>query len=247
MKCYAAGVVGALVRGGVAVETIKIAVIQPKVYDAPQEISLSFDELGAWLLDVFVPGCEATREPDATLVPGEKQCEWCRAKATCPALAQHALEAVALDPAEFADLTTPPAPLELDSAFLATVVLKAPIIKQWLEACQAEAQRRAMEGEALPKLKLVRGRKGNRQWMEEQETSITDVLRNNCGLATESMYKLSLLSPAQLMKLPEVKGKEHLLAAFIEQKEGAITLVPESAKGDPVTPDALSIQFDSIS
>jgi hypothetical protein len=37
---------------------------------------------------------EATRQPDAPLVPGEKQCRFCKAKAVCPALAAEVAEVV---------------------------------------------------------------------------------------------------------------------------------------------------------
>ncbi|MFH4210173.1 DUF2800 domain-containing protein, partial [Acinetobacter baumannii] len=39
---------------------------------------------------------------DGSFNPGEKQCHWCKAKATCPALQKHLVETIA---GEFEDLT----------------------------------------------------------------------------------------------------------------------------------------------
>jgi len=241
LLAYAAG--AALQLTGTPIDTVTVGIIQPKVEGAPQTRTLPFSELNDWVQHVYVPGIEASRDPAAPLVAGEKQCRWCKAKGQCPALAEQAMTSMDVVASDFDDLTTPPDPQTLGSDFLARVVLKSTLIRQWLDAVDAEVKTRMEGGEQVAGLKLIRGRRGNRQWVEDQQDSVASILRTNYGLATESIYKLTMLSPAQICKLPEVKGKEDLLAAFVIQSEGAITVAPLSAKGEAIT--ALS-DFQSV-
>jgi hypothetical protein len=218
-----------------------MAIVQPRVSDPISIEEISFEELNAWVRDVLVPGAKATRDPDSVATPTDKGCRWCKSKAICPALAGHNLDVVgAASVEEFRDLTLPPAPVEMTADTLGLVLDKAAMVRQWLDACEAEALRRLKEGDNVPGYKAVIGRAGNRKWAEGQEDAVVQVLANNYGLTKESMYELKLLSPAQISKLAPVKDMGNaLLEPFITRSEGQVSLAPVTDKRQALQPEGL--------
>ena len=240
LRIYAAGAYPLAIKRRLTPSKIRMVIVQPRVSDPISIEEISFDELNAWVRDVLVPGAKATRDPESVATPTEKGCQWCKAKAVCPALACHNLDVVgAASVEEFRDLTLPPAPIEMTADTLGLVLDKAAMVRQWLDACEGEALRRLKEGDAVPGYKAVIGRAGNRKWAEGQEDAVVQVLANNYGLTKESMYELKLLSPAQISKLAPVKDKGNaLLEPFITRSEGAIVLAPASDKRESAVQSA---------
>jgi hypothetical protein len=230
-----------------APERVVMAIVQPRVFGEPQVEVISGDELVAWIKDVLRPGAAATRDPDAPLVPGDKQCQWCRAKGDCPALAEYAAAtAGAADLVEFNGGFTPPAPSGLSGDAIADIMGKTKLVRAWLDAVESEAATRLFNSREVGDWKLVRGKKGNRSWQGDED-AITAVLRNNYGLANETIFKLSLLSPTAILALPEVKASPDLLAAFITQKEGGLTPAPGTDKRAAAFPgELLAAEFTTI-
>lgn len=257
-RCYAAG---AMLRGAVSAdggvafnipERVVMAVVQPRVFSEPQIEEISGQEMMHWIENVLTPGALATRSPDAALVPGDAQCQWCRAKGDCPALAQHAVTVMgAADIAEFAGAFTPPAPSGLSGEHLGDIAGKADMVRKWLDAVDAEVTDRLLSGQRVGSndapWKLVRGKKGNRAWAHNQEDAIAQVLRVNYDLANESIFSQKMLSPTTILSLPDVKSRPDLLAAFIVQKEGLLAPAPFTDKRPAHVPrDLIAAEFETI-
>lgn len=254
-RCYAAGALQRQREGNGpfgAPERVVMAVVQPRVFSAPQIEEISGTELADWIENVLTPGATATREPDAPLVPGPVQCHWCRAKGDCPALAQHAVRVTgAVDLSEFAGGFTPPAPSGLSGEQLGDIAGKAAMVRKWLDAVDAEITTRLLSGQRIGSdeapWKLVRGKKGNRTWVPEQEDAIAGVLRTNYGLSNETIFAQKMLSPTAILSLPAVKEAPDLLAAFIAQKEGSLTPAPFTDKRAAHVPrDLIAAGFETI-
>jgi hypothetical protein len=194
---------------------------------------------------------EGPRPQDFT--PGESQCRFCPARATCAALAGRALATVAQD---FADVTQELAPQiepgvvavnALDANALGRCMAAAPLVETWLKAVRGEVETRLLAGAPVPGFKLVAGRKGARKWANDAEAE--DMLKA-MRLKTEQMYELKLISPTSAEKLH--KGGDigprqwPKLQALITQGEGAPSVAPDSDKRAALNVSATADDFECI-
>ena len=136
--------------------------------------------------------------PNATLVPGEKQCRFCKAKATCPALREEVLDIVAADASDFDDLTANNVRTDGDTDYLSVAMDKVSLVEDWCKAIRAEVERRLMAGQTVPNYKLVEGRQGNRAWSDKEAI---EALFQSWRLRKDEMYDFSLISPTKAEKL----------------------------------------------
>jgi len=136
--------------------------------------------------------------PNATLVPGEKQCRFCKAKATCPALREEVLDIVAADASDFDDLTANNVRTDGDTDYLSVAMNKVSLVEDWCKAIRAEVERRLMAGQTVPNYKLVEGRQGNRAWVDKEAI---EGLFQSWRLRKDEMYDFNLISPTKAEKL----------------------------------------------
>ena len=178
------------------------------------------------------------------LVPGEKQCGFCRAKATCPAIRGEVMVTV-FDhqpgtAADFAVISEEAVhnPVDAQSDWLASSMRNANMIEGWVKAVRAEVERRMFDGQPVPGFKLVQGRKGARAWSDENEA--TKLLRETFRLPIEKAFDLSLISPTSAEKLlaKESPRRWAKVQALITQADGKTSVAPES---DPRPAVALQV------
>lgn len=185
--------------------------------------------------------------------PGEKQCRFCKAKATCPALANHVLGVVSDD---FVDMTKPIAPQlasaiervqSSDNTHLAACMLAVDLIEQWTKAVRAQAESELLAGRDVPGFKLVEGRRGPRKWTNEAEAEAT---LKSMRIKHEQMYDYSVISPTTAEKLAkaEVIGKRQWprLQELITQSDGKPSVAPESDKRPALVMTAVENEFESL-
>ncbi|MEX5367421.1 DUF2800 domain-containing protein [Acinetobacter haemolyticus] len=175
---------------------------------------------------------------EASFNPGEKQCQWCKAKATCDALAKHNLQTLL---GEFDDLTQVDLQAELPQATaqvvdhendkLGKLYAAIPLIESWIKAIDSAVHQKLHAGEAVEGFKLVQGKQGNRAWANAEEA---EALLKSMRLKTEEMYDLKLISPttAEKLKKAEVIGPRQWtkVEALITRADGKPTVAPESDK-----------------
>ncbi len=257
LKIYGLGALKFLTDQGIdtaQIDEVHLVIVQPKVSKEPLVHVMTVTELIQWGHDVLKPGAQATRDPDAPRIPGEKQCRWCKAAGICPEKAQANAVTIyggAARVDEFPTYGAPPVPATMTNDTLAAILDKQSMVEAWLKAVRAEAERRALDGQDVPGYKVVRGKRGNRQWAAGMESEIAAVLKGNYQLANETIYKLEMLTPTQILKLPAVKENPSLLDTFITQSEGGVGLAPVSDKrpalaAGEVTPviDAFTVYED---
>jgi len=247
MSLYALGALQAY-HGLVAdFDRVRMAISQPRIKSAPSEYDTSVADLEAWgrsaarsavasCTNAEVAHPEEHRRAewhDTFLRPGEKQCKFCRAKATCPALRDEvAAFTAAAKPAtadEFA-LIEPYKPTPKSSEkWLSACLNRVDLIEDWCKAIRAETERRLLAGEEVPGYKLVQGKKGNRKWADEKAAE--EVLKA-MRLKHEQIYSYSLISPTSAEKLAkaEVIGPRQWpkVQALITQSEGKPHVAPAS-------------------
>ncbi|WP_396232427.1 DUF2800 domain-containing protein [Acinetobacter baumannii] len=180
----------------------------------------------------------AIADLDSSFNPGEKQCHWCKAKATCPALQKHLVETIA---GEFEDLTQLDLQEEITNATaqvvsatnaqLSRMYAVIPLLEGWIKAVDSAVHQKMHAGEAIPGFKMVQGKKGNRAWTDAEEA---EKLLKSMRLKTEQMYDLKLISPtkAEALKKDEAIGPRQWtkIEALITQADGKPTVAPESDK-----------------
>jgi hypothetical protein len=204
------------------IKTINIVIVQPRL-DHISEWTIGIDELNRWG-ERLKQAAELTLSENAPRVPGEKQCQWCRAKATCPALAK-LTESTLMTSFDNLDTSKPE---QLTDEQLKTALDNKKLIVSWFDAVETLVTDRLSTGQGFNGYKLVAGR-ANRAWRDEVATAAA--LRDVLG--EDTLYTRKIISPAQAEK--ELgKSRAELLDDLVTKPEGAPTLVPESDKRPPV-------------
>ena len=202
LEQYAIGAVADVQLTGVLVTNIRMTIIQPKLRmfgrTGIETWDVTLEELmqGA---DRLRAEAAATDDPNAPLVAGESQCRYCAASGTCVVQTTSALASAGI---AFADLTAEgvadKSPDLMTSEQLAELLHVAPLLRQMIEACEAEAMRRLELGETVKGYKLVNGR-GTRSWAVDDEVIAAKLKR--FGVPKADMYTSSLVSVAQVGKV----------------------------------------------
>ena len=215
--CYALGAVQGLkptIRK--KIKSVLVVIYQPRL-DHVSEWELSYDDLMRYGEKIAL-AAEATESPEAPLVVGKEQCQFCPAKPYCKANEKFTHDAVVSD---FDDLTQPKAPNILSDDEMRKALDAKPIIEAWLSAIEKHVTEMLNDGVAFDGYKLVEGR-SLRAWQDEGLAA--DVLESALG---DDAYTKKLLSPAQAEK---TLGKKLAasVADLIVKRDGKPTLVHES-------------------
>lgn len=217
-------------------ERVRMAISQPRIKTAPSEYDISVEELEAWGRSTArsaVNSCKVASEmasrglepveqswEQTFLRPGEKQCKFCKAKATCPAVRAEVAETIEpigsgpATPDEFASMDCPPPEQHSEGNWLSACLSKVDLIEDWCKAVRAEVERRLLAGDNVPGYKLVEGKQGNRAWANEKEA---EALLKSMRLKEAELYDFSVKSPTQIAKLGPVFDKDGKIKP---QKEG---------------------------
>jgi hypothetical protein len=173
MMLYAAGAIDVLSTLGHEIDSVVLHVVQPRVVERPIPFPMSLEELNEHIQAIALAGAYVIEAMDtftglhdkvwATtyLNPGEKQCQFCPATAFCPAVRNMAREHVDEEFDVVALRDTVP------GESLAEAMEMIPVLKIFIDAVQAEVNRRLSAGMSVPNYKLVKGREGNRKWADE--------------------------------------------------------------------------------
>lgn len=203
------------------IETVQCVIVQPRL-----------DHISEWQLDhktlmnfgaKVSQAAEEALKPNAKRSPGEKQCQWCKAKAVCPALKDYAEQALLVQFDDIGPATLKPVD-QLTDEQLAQALGAKKLIAGWLDAVEERITDKLLNGETFTGYKLVEGR-SLRQWVDEEQAVKTLAQQYE----EELLYKKSFISPAQAEKL--VGKKElYVLDGLIVKPAGKPTLAPADDK-----------------
>lgn len=200
------------------IKRVKIHIIQPRL-DHISEWEISVDALLRWA-EWVKQQAEKTADNDAPRIAGEKQCRFCKAKASCAALKKMTEQIIMAD---FDDLDDLRPANTLSDEEMAKALAAKPMIEAWLSAIENQVKSRLSSGDGFPGYKLVEGR-SNRQWSDEwgAAAKLVDLLGNE-----KAYTPPKLISPAQAEK---ALGKKRAgsIADFITKPSGAPTLAQEN-------------------
>ncbi|BFH71908.1 hypothetical protein J27TS7_08290 [Paenibacillus dendritiformis] len=216
MKLYALGALQAysLLYG---IETVHMAIVQPRVREHASEWSISATELLAWG-ESIKPIAARAYEGKGEYVPGE-HCGFCRAKETCRARVEHLLSIEPLAPLK---------PPLIGWEEVGIVLKRAEGLIPWYNSLKKLALAEALKGGDVPGWKAVAGR-GSRDYADLdaafkhlQEKGIDEAL----------LYERQPLTPPALEKTLGKKQYRELLEepGHVISKPGAPTLAPADDK-----------------
>ena len=263
LELYALGALASLqipINQPYPFEKVRMTIVQPKLAMKGRPIITSHELTVRQVLDLigkYARAAAATDAPDAPLVPGDKQCKYCRASA-CTARLEKTMSNAGV---VFGPVTAPPAflmpaeasaqvaaqdPAVMSDERLTEVLEAAPLMRQMIEAAEAEALRRLESGKSIPGLKLVYGR-GSQVWNLPEEQVVEKL--KGMGVPKDAIYKTSVVSPAQAKKLTWQKrdGTQKTLSErqlktleteYISKLAGKLTVAPASDPRPAVVRDA---------
>jgi uncharacterized protein CbrC (UPF0167 family) len=238
------------------IERVVLTIYQPKVSMEPSTHEISVEDLLEFATEAKIGAAHAVyqlnggRKPE--LNPGASQCQWCKAKAVCPALAAEttAVVTTAASVDDFADLTTetlPDALAEVPSDVLAEALSKVDLMEMFCLAVRAETERRLVAGVEVPGFKLVEGKRGHRKWVNPEEAELQ--LRS-MRLKVEEMFELKLISPTTAEKLAKAgtigPRQWKKLQEQYAQSQGKPSVAPDSDKRPAITVAATADDFALI-
>lgn len=178
--------------------------------------------------------------PDPPFNPGEKQCYFCPANGNCKAQLEKFEKEVS---EEFSNVTDP---ADLPLASFLHVLDNIPLWTSLFSKWQSRLEQALLAGEDVPNWKLVRGRRGNRQWALE-DTVVVETLTDELAIDKAELFEpAKLKSPSKMEKLlkaipPELEKK------LITQAEGKITFAHASDKRPAVKPTDVTEEFSDTS
>lgn len=242
-QLYALGALELVTLLGYEPKHVRIVIHQPRIQAAPSEWDCTVEELQRFADLVKERASHALNvlknESPSTyhfhLRPGEKQCRFCKARAICPKLAQHALDTMADD---FVDMTKDLAPqlsgamervAASDTAHLAVLLPHLDLIEDWCQAVRKRAHAELLLGNPVPGYKLVQGKKGSRAWTSEDEA---EALLKSMRLKHDQMYQYKVISPTTAEKLlaKDSPRRWSTLQKIITQGDGKPTVAPAADK-----------------
>jgi len=177
------------------------------------------------------------------LSPGEKQCRFCKAKSTCPALREEVAEIVG--GSATLDEFMPEVPdMQTGDNYLSMAMAKVGLVEDWCKGVRAEVERRLLAGQKVDGFKLVEGRRGNRKWADEAEV---EALFKSFRLRADDMYDKSLISPTKAEKLFKSNPKRwEKVEAMTSRSDGKPSVAPASDKRSEMTVHSVADDFSDL-
>jgi hypothetical protein len=257
LEQYALAIVSEHVKDGemkLPFETIRMTIVQPKLaFKGMNPISthdILCSELLTRVMSTIITQAQATDDPAAPLVPGEKQCRYCPHQGNCTPSIEWTLQkgGITFEPTVPAVPTVPipqqaadNEPETMSDEKLRELVEAAPMLRKMLEAAEDEALRRITSGHPVAGLKAVHG-PGRRGWNAPEEIVAKKLAMMH--VPKEKVWVTKLVSPAQAEKLtwtnrknePKQLTERQLknLHEMITQSGGSLTVVPESDRREGV-------------
>jgi len=188
-----------------------------------------------------MPGERALKEED--FAPAEKTCQWCKAKAVCPALLKKVEGTIGMDFDE--NLIEPQR--EVNSIaidLLGSKFAQLELIEDWIKAVRARIEAEVLNGRPVPGVKVVAGKKGNRAWASEEEA---EAMMKKFKMKQDQMYSFKLLGPKSILDaLKDQPRRLKQIEALVVQPPGKPHVVLESDKRPAIEIKPVEDGFDTV-
>lgn len=212
MKVYAIGAMRGLKE---EFKNIELAIIQPH-HGEPRTHKMTFKELNEWAAKNLTPALVAIAEGSTTPTPTEKGCQWCPAKATCPAHVE-----------QFNEVVAQPAMHTMSEEDLGAMLAKVDAVEDYIKALRAYAIEKLKNGSVIRGWQM-QPKRAQRKWKDEKEAA--NFLMSH-GIAQEKLFVTELISPAEASKLLS-KDDRSLLDDITKKESSGLTLARAVGLGE---------------
>ena len=179
-----------------AVDEVKVVFLQPRC-DLQTEHTFTREKDYDRMRDRVATVIERAEEKESPYCPHPTNCQYCGAKARCPALASKALAVVEKLP-DALELPAVFNPQEITQPAQMALALKlAPVLIEWAEAVKAHALEMVRGGEEIPGYEL-KHRSGRR--VIKELSSVWDIVRENFEVPLEQFLPACSISVTSLEK-----------------------------------------------
>ena len=165
--------------------TVTMTIVQP-VHGVNRHHTMTVPDLLRWEAEVLIPAVQAAMSTSAEAVPSEAACQWCPAKAICPA---H------IEP--FNLMSVQQAPPALSDEQLTSFLDNISKVEAFIKALETYATKRIKDGASLRGWQMG-PKKATRKWTDEQEAAVA---LHEAGLTSLQIYPKEIISPAVAEKL----------------------------------------------
>ena len=226
LKLYA---LGAYSRYGSLYEfdAISVTIVQPRIDEITTE-TFRVSELLAWGEEIK-PIAQRAFKGEGDFVPGS-HCQFCLARYHCRARAEENLRLLVY---EFAKADT------LDDAEIVDILAQADHLTTWAADMKKYALAQALGGKEWPGYKLVAGKGPGRKYLDADK--VADKLKG-AGYPEAVLFERNLLGIGKMETLVGKKKFTELLDGLLITPPGKPALVPESHKGAPLDPKAITLK-----
>jgi hypothetical protein len=226
---------------------IRLVISQPMIAKAPSEWDFPNDEAiphSVAFVEKAANACfsligKPREEIIPHLTPGEKQCQYCKAKVDCPAIVQ---TITAATDGEFKVLDEP---TPFSNEALAKLYHQTKLIRKWCDAVDQKVVDKVMSGEMGEEhgLKVVAGKDGNRTWTD---AAVVEAELKSMRLKQEQMYDYKLISPTTAEKvLADNPRKWKKISELIYRPSGGKVVVPVEDKRPAINVKPTAEGFES--
>lgn len=259
LEQYFFGVVGELMREGnfPLYKTVRLTIVQPKLAAFGRNPISHYDYALSELLartDLILGEAEATDDPNAPFVAGEKQCKYCAHKINCKSFTDWSFNRAGIKFEAILPAVEETKGDTMSDDKLREMLEAAPLIRKMLEEVEAEALKRITAGHPIPGLKVVNG-PGRRAWAFEEDEMERKLKRFK--IPKDQVFRKVLISPAQAEKLvwQSRDGTQHQLTEkqtklmndeFVKRTDGKLTVVAESDRRSGIQFGDLSKMFEAV-
>jgi hypothetical protein len=235
------------------IDNILLVVYQPKLNHI-DEFLMSVEALKKFKQKLIIAvdiAREAIRNPcstyaDSHMVPGQRQCRWCRAPSTaCKARTKYVQDEIRAD---FETIAADEPKVPTDNAKLASAFGAVPFIRQWCATVDAEVTRLVADGKEIigpdgKPFKFVEGKEGARKWIDEKAAEAA--LTGQLGPKAYSAPKL-ITAPAAAKILKNKALWTDVFEPLISRPRGRPILTLGSDSRPTFTGSATAEDFEDI-
>lgn len=234
------------------VDKVTLTIVQPRAFHpdgSPRSYELTPFELYEYLgeMDAIIEAC---KKPDAPLVPGEEQCQFCPRNTNCPAREAKALQAVNVQFRTVGDVKSPGIPdvATMDDDHVEQAMLAIPLLRQWARDIERRMFTLMTQGRQSLHFKLVEAQ-ARRRWHGEPEKIASEFMRLT-GCEYDEIMKRRLLTitdaeeligkvykaraPRGSKKAAGEDAKRDLAFLTLKDTSGNLTLVPMDDDRPPI-------------
>jgi hypothetical protein len=212
MKLYA---IGAMRQLKTEFTNIELAIIQPH-HGEPRTHKMTFKELNDWAATNLTPALQKIAKGEKEPTPSEKACQWCPAKATCPAHVE-----------QFNKVAEQPPMHTMNENEIAAMLSKVDMVEDYIKALRKYATER-LEGGSVIRGWQLQPKRALRKWANDEKAAAALL---DAGIAKELIYITSIISPAEASKLLS-KDDRVLLDDITEKKSSGLTLARAVGLGE---------------